>query len=467
MRKYTLYISFLCIALLSLSSCKDQLEKEKWKITLKKDSKKPYGTYLSHNSLKLFFPNADVKDLSSTMQFSTMEQGMMYNSNGTSLMILTGLSFNVSEKEWTQLQAFAREGNEIIIFSSDFDRKILKSFNQVKEGGFERSIHVETKQFAENRRVLSLPGNMVSRYGYNGRSITGYFEDMSGVYSHGANIKHAIEARKADTVATTDTTSSLYSKDGEGAAMATDSLNEQISEEVAEAANYENDEELSYTLSDTLSYANGKPNCLKIAVGRGHITLHAAPLVMSNYFLLQDNNINYLASIWGTFPKDVNKIYWDDFFEHSGIETSSNALWNYESTRWALLLAFFVAVVYILFQMKRRQRIVPIVAPLRNDSVSFVETVGRLYYNTGNNSNLAEKMVQQYLEWVRMNCYLNTSRLNEEFVQQLAMKTGKPIDMVNELINMVHEVRLGTAIIDDAYLYQLYRAIQQFYTNEK
>ncbi len=465
MRKYTWYISFLCLALLSLSSCKDQLEKEKWKVTLKKDSKKPYGTYLAHNSLKLFFPNADVKDLSSTMQFGTMEDGMMYNSNGTSLMILTGLRFNVSEKEWAQLQAFAREGNELVIFSSYFDRKILKSFNQMKQGGGEEAIIFDAQQLTENKRILSLPGNMVSRFGHSGRSLNGYFDDLSGAYSHGANIKQAIEQSEADTaVAATDTTSTLYSQGAEDTTVTTDSV---ISNAEFEAEANQYDEDVSYTLSDTLSYADGKPNCLKIAVGRGHITLHAAPLVMSNYFLLQDNNINYLASIWGTFPKDVNKIYWDDFLIHTGIETSSNTLWNYESTRWALLLAFFVACVYILFQMKRRQRIVPIVAPLRNDSVSFVETVGRLYYNTGNNSNLAEKMVQQYLEWVRMNCYLNTSRLNEEFVQQLAMKTGKPIDMVNELINMVHEVRLGTAIIDDAYLYQLYRAIQQFYTNEK
>jgi hypothetical protein len=162
----------------------------------------------------------------------------------------------------------------------------------------------------------------------------------------------------------------------------------------------------------------------------------------------------------------VNKIYWDDFKLHSGIETTSNALWQYESTRLGLYLTFFVAVVYILFQMKRRQRIVPIITPLRNDSVSFVETVGRLYYNTGNNMNLAEKMVTQYLEWVRMNCYLNTNRLNDEFVQQLAMKTGKPIALVNELVNMIHEIRLGSSIVDDAYLYQLYRGIQQFYTNE-
>lgn len=470
MRNYVLYISCLCVILMSCGGCQNQFDPEKWKITLAKDSKKPYGSYLAHNSLKLFFPGAEVMDLSPYMQFSTMEEGMLYNSTGTSLMILTGLRFNVSEKEWAQLQAFAREGNELVIFGSVFDPQILKSFNLTKQGTEEEGLILNTKQLTANKGILNLKGDMVSRFGHAGRSLDGYFEDIASGYSQVSSLKQALDDETADTFVTVtqtslydttakDTTVSIYGKNVDDAIDNTDSAGASYTE----TGDYQYDEDISYTLSDTLSFAKGKPNCLRIAVGRGHITLHAGPLVMSNFFLLQDNNINYLAGIWGALPKDINKIYWDDYLYHTGIETTSNALWKFDSTTWALLLTFFIAAVYILFQMKRRQRIVPIIAPLKNDSVSFVETVGRLYYNTGNNMNLAEKMVQQYLEWVRMNCYLNTSKLDEEFVQQLAIKTGQRPELVNELVNMVREIRLGAAIIDDAYLYQLYRTIQQFY----
>ena len=139
---------------------------------------------------------------------------------------------------------------------------------------------------------------------------------------------------------------------------------------------------------------------------------------------------------------------------------------RYRSTRWALLLSIFVAAVYLLFQLKRRQRVIDIVEPLKNDSVSFVETVGRLYYNKGNHANLAEKMTQQFMEWVRMHYYLNTNLLSEEFAQQLTMKSGQPEAMVHELLEMIRDLRTGSVKPDDAYLYQLYRIIQQFYKNE-
>jgi predicted DNA-binding ribbon-helix-helix protein len=131
----------------------------------------------------------------------------------------------------------------------------------------------------------------------------------------------------------------------------------------------------------------------------------------------------------------------------------------------ALMIGIFALLMYVFFESKRRQKIVPIIAPLKNESVSFVETVGRLYYNKGNHANLADKMIQQFLEWVRNNHMLNTNLLNDTFVQQLAMRTGQPETTVKELVQMIHETRLRQTNIDEAYLYQLYSTIQQFYKN--
>jgi hypothetical protein len=140
-------------------------------------------------------------------------------------------------------------------------------------------------------------------------------------------------------------------------------------------------------------------------------------------------------------------------------------LWRFPSTRYALLLALLAMITYVLFEGKRKQRIIPVIPPLKNDSVSFVETVGRLYFNKGNHTNLSEKMVQQFLEWVRTHYFLNTNLLNEQFINQLIIKSGQPEAKVRMLMDMIHEIKMGTAPTDDAYLYQLYTTIQQFYKN--
>ena len=137
------------------------------------------------------------------------------------------------------------------------------------------------------------------------------------------------------------------------------------------------------------------------------------------------------------------------------------------AARWAFWLGLFTIACYILFQLKRRQRVIPIIPPLRNDSVAFVETVGRLYYNKRNHVNLAGKMIQQYLEWVRTHYYLNTNVLNDEFVRSLSAKSGQPIALVQEMVQMITEVRDGyMQPNDDAYLYHLYNTIQHFYNKQ-
>ncbi len=438
MSKRIIYIVVLCLSVLLIQSC-NNFDFTKWFVTLDKDSKKPYGGYLAYQSLQSFFPEAKVSGLSNSFRFTSIDRSMMSTSGTRNLIVLTGLRFNVSDKEWAQMMSFVKEGNELVIFSSSLDKDIESKLGVYKTQGREEQVVLSQKVFAESQHVLTLAGDTVKKYGYSGRSINSFFESSADYYLHNVPV---------DTTTVKDSVT-----------LAEDST------AVIDSDEYYQADTDQYTIADTLGYASGKPNFLRIAIGRGHLTLHAAPLVTSNYFLLQDGNINYLAAIWSTLPADISHIYWDDYFNHSSEETSSNVLWRYESTRWGILLAFFVAGVYVLFQMKRRQRIVQVIAPLKNDSVSFVETVGRLYYNTGNNANLADKMVQQFLEWVRMTCYLNTSTLNEDFIRELSAKTGQSPAVTAEIVNMIHEVRLGSVPIDDPYLYQLYRTIQQFYKN--
>ena len=76
-------------------------------------------------------------------------------------------------------------------------------------------------------------------------------------------------------------------------------------------------------------------------------------------------------------------------------------------------------------------------------------------------------MTQQFLEWVRMHYFLNTNLLNDDFTRQLIIKSGQPETSVHGLMEMIHEIKLRSANVDDAYLYQLYNTIQKFYKNHQ
>ena len=217
------------------------------------------------------------------------------------------------------------------------------------------------------------------------------------------------------------------------------------------------------TPADILGITESQPDFIRYRVGNGHITLHAAPLVLSNYFLLQPANRAYLDAIWHSFPSNISVVYWNEYFKRSTEKSSMSVLLKYPATRWALIIAAFTLLLYVLFGLKRLQRIVPVIPPVENASVSFVETVGRLYFNKGAHANLAEKMVQHFLEWVRSYYYLDTSQINEAFARQLAAKSGKPDAEVAGLIDRIHDLRLGSVIVTPEYLYELHRSIQSFY----
>jgi hypothetical protein len=419
MRKW-LYIWVVLLGINLLAGCGKIENKPRWNITLASDDKQPYGAWLAHQSLQYFFPNTPVQVLPRNFRFTSMDNHMKYDSTGRALLILEGLELYVADKEWEQLKEFAANGNEVIIFSSRLDHKIEEDLNCYKRLGFE-----EMPLFASEKRTSAdtvlLTSNPEARFTYKGRSLRGYFSQKTLTINQSA---------LADT--STD------------------------SESDNEAIHY----------PDTLGFTQDDPDMMRYSIGYGHITLHAAPLVLSNYFLLQPGNERYLAGIWQMLPEDINRIYWDDYYKRVSRPSSLEILWRYPATRLALLLGIFALLMYLLFESKRRQRIIPVIPPLKNESVSFAETVGRLYYNKGNHKNLAEKMAQQFLEWVRINYTLNTNLLNDSFVQQLTIRSGQPATTVQGLIAMIHELRAGSSNIDEAYLYQLYHTIQQFYKNK-
>lgn len=207
---------------------------------------------------------------------------------------------------------------------------------------------------------------------------------------------------------------------------------------------------------------DGKPDCIVFSVGKGKLFLHATPVVFSNYFLLQQHNRRYLELLFGNIAEPVNHIYFWSFNARTKSFSDWGVIWNNKATRLALLLALFALGVYIIFEMKRRQRIIPIIAPLENTSVAFVETIGRLYYNKKDHGNLAAKIVQHFLDFVRSNYYLNTNILDEEFTRNLAAKSGRSLAESDTLVRQIKEIQEGHKV-DEAYLYALHTQIQDFY----
>jgi len=95
----------------------------------------------------------------------------------------------------------------------------------------------------------------------------------------------------------------------------------------------------------------------------------------------------------------------------------------------------------MIFNAKRRQRIVPIKKPLQNTTVDFTKTIGNLYFQEGDHSNLIDKKIIYFLEKVRQEFMLDTTKLDTDFIKKLQQKSGKDYADVERVVYLINQHR--------------------------
>ena len=131
----------------------------------------------------------------------------------------------------------------------------------------------------------------------------------------------------------------------------------------------------------------GKPNFMLFFWGKGRLFLHCAPRALSNYFLLTDSNHLYMKQIMQMMNERPGNIFYDNFYNKKNFRQDDDKSFSALDEilkHPALAIAFWISLalllLYIFFGGKRKQRIVPVIDPVKNTSIAFTEAVAGLYY---------------------------------------------------------------------------------------
>jgi hypothetical protein len=180
-------------------------------------------------------------------------------------------------------------------------------------------------------------------------------------------------------------------------------------------------------------------NFIKIKFGKGNIYVHCEPLFITNYYLLKPGNVKYTQDVF-SYLEDKETVW----FVESNSKTSQFFL-RFILSNPALKYAWWVLlgglVLFIFFNAKRKQRIVPVIEPLKNTSVDFVKSIGNLYLQEGDFHDMMAKKAQYFLNKIRMDLLIDTQNLDEEFAKKLQLKTGKPMEMINEAVGFIKKAQ--------------------------
>jgi len=212
---------------------------------------------------------------------------------------------------------------------------------------------------------------------------------------------------------------------------------------------------------------NHKANLIRYAFGKGSIYLASEPKFFSNYSLLKPQGAEYAASAL-SFVKNTQQVAWDTYYTQGDEQDESlmRVFLTRPALQWAYYIAMFSLLLFVLYGIKRRQRVIPIIEPLSNSTLDFVNVVGQVYYEKRNNANIAQKKVLYLLARLRDEYQLKTNKLDDEFAEKLTAKLGLESEFAIELVNYLKFISVQDQV-SDRELIELNKLIEQLYMQSR
>jgi hypothetical protein len=207
----------------------------------------------------------------------------------------------------------------------------------------------------------------------------------------------------------------------------------------------------------------GQTNYLRYKFGQGYLYLFANPHLLTNYSLLKPEGAAYTSRVLSYLPNAAH-IYWDQYQNHDIAEDQSplRVLFAHESLRWAYYISLAAIVLFVLFEAKRRQRIIPVIEPLSNATTDFVNVVGRVYYEQRDHNNIALKKITYLADYIKTRYQLRAAFGDKNFAEQLTKKTDMDQSFIKELLSHINYMSVQPKA-DDHDLIILNTLIDKFY----
>jgi hypothetical protein len=371
------------------------------RITLKEKDKIPYGTAAARNLIVSLFPNASVTSDSKSPGYW---EDISLNS-GKQVVILMSGYFNADEYELKKIMDFVENGNYVFIIGRGFSTDAQTAFN-FSYGQDNYSVLYNLSEDSLKVKLEKPSFSSDSLFMFPGTKFESWFETF--------DTSHAV----------------------------------------------------------VLGRNESQPNFIRMNIGEGSVFIHSAPLAFSNYFILHKNNIHYFEQVLSVIPADVEKIVWNDYYLNKKVNNDNRQrdpnwlgiLFRYPAFKWGFFTALLGILLFVLLNSRRKQRMIREHAKPRNESLDFVKTMGRLYYDRRDHQNLAKKMGIYFLEHVRGTYKLPTHTLDEQFIEALHFKSGYLRGDLNEIVSFIQYLQ-DNGSVNEHQLINFHDQLESFYQN--
>ena len=230
-------------------------------------------------------------------------------------------------------------------------------------------------------------------------------------------------------------------------------------------------------VTDTLAWtvdASGQkyPVMIQIEYGNGKIILEHSPLYFTNFFMRETEGKIHLEYLASRLPE--GPVYWDEHSKLPMVASTPKAksyldyIMKHLALRWAWYLLLIGSLIYVITQVRRQIRSMPVHKNVENTSIQYAQTLGDLYHSTNDHLTWIKIRTELFWQHLRHTLNIHLSPNSVKFTREVALRSGIPqseIDLVKDIyLAYLQRPRLSTRQVID-YEEKLQRIMQRINKN--
>ncbi len=187
------------------------------------------------------------------------------------------------------------------------------------------------------------------------------------------------------------------------------------------------------------------PVAIRKEVGKGSVILVSTPLLFTNYGILDGSTSEYIFRLMSHISNNhvVRTTSYMKTQDMADAEASPLRFFlGQPPLRTALYLALLVITLFLIFNARRRQRVIPVVEQPQNRSLEFVKLIGTLYYHNKDHSDIVRKKFAFFAEELRRLLMVDiTDRdADRHSFSVISSRTGLRLEEVENIISDIRKV---------------------------
>ncbi len=187
-------------------------------------------------------------------------------------------------------------------------------------------------------------------------------------------------------------------------------------------------------------------NFVESKFGEGRFLLHSSPQAFTNYFLLDGENFEY-AEKFLAYLDLQETIYWDNHYKNGKIIHTSPLyiLLSNRYFKWAYYFVIIATILFIFFEGKRKQKSIPVVDPLKNQTYDYTRTIAGMYLDQKDYRTIAQKIRDHFFIFLQKEFKINVKE-QKNYRQLIEQQTKISSEEIDQLFDQIKALEVKPSV---------------------